>query len=191
MSTGLIVMGCVLLLVGVVIMCALVVAATRPNSFRLERSLTINAPPDQVFARVNDFKLWTWSPWEHIDPNLKRSYSGTDAGVGTVYGWEGNKKVGSGRMEITHALPPSHLRIKLDFFTPFEAHNTTEFTFQAVKAADPGTLIATEVTWAMHGPQPFFAKLMSLVFSMEKMVGPDFEKGLAALKTEAEQVQSK
>jgi uncharacterized protein YndB with AHSA1/START domain len=155
-------------------------AATLPDSFRLERSATIQAPPDKVFALVNDFRQWTaWSPWENIDPALKRSYSGAASGVGSAYAWEGNKDVGTGRMEITEAVPGAKLVIRLDFLKPFEAHNTAEFSF-----ARQGE--TTTVTWAMYGPSPYLAKLMGIVFSMERMVGGQFETGLANLKAAAE-----
>jgi uncharacterized protein YndB with AHSA1/START domain len=155
-------------------------AATRPDSFRLERSATIQAPPDKVFALVNDFRQWTaWSPWENIDPALKRTYSGAASGVGSAYAWEGNKDVGTGRMEITESVPGAKIVIRLDFLKPFEAHNTAEFSF-----ARQGE--ATTVTWAMYGPSPYLAKLMGIVFSMERMVGGQFETGLANLKAAAE-----
>ena len=154
-------------------------AATRPNHFRLERSTVIAAPPETIRPLIADFRAWRdWSPWEGKDPAMKRTLSGAEAGVGAVYGWEGNGQVGTGRMEIVDDAP-RRVAIKLDFLKPFEAHNLAEFTL-APEAA------GTRVTWAMSGPQPFVAKLMSLVFSMERMVGPDFEAGLANLKRRAE-----
>ena len=154
-------------------------AATRPNHFRLERSTVIAAPPETIRPLIADFRAWRdWSPWEGKDPAMKRTLSGAEAGVGAVYGWEGNGQVGTGRMEIVEDAP-QRVAIKLDFLKPFEAHNLAEFTL-APEAA------GTRVTWAMSGPQPFVAKLMSLVFSMERMVGPDFEAGLAALQRRAE-----
>lgn len=158
----------------------LLFAATRPDSFRIERSAVIKAPPEKIFAQVNDLKAWTaWSPWEKIDPALKRSYSGPQSGKGAAYAWEGNNDVGSGRMEITDALPAATIAIKLHFLKPFEAHNTAEFSF-----ARQGE--ATTVTWAMYGPSPFMSKLIGLVFNMDRMVGGQFETGLANLKTIAE-----
>ncbi len=154
-------------------------AATRPDHFRLERSTVIAAPPETIRPLIADFRAWRdWSPWEGKDPSMKRTLSGAEAGVGAVYGWEGNGQVGTGRMEIVEDAP-RRVAIKLDFLKPFEAHNLAEFTL-APEAA------GTRVTWAMSGPQPFVAKLMSLVFSMERMVGPDFEAGLANLKRRAE-----
>lgn len=156
-------------------------AATRPDTFRIERAATIEAPPDAIFPLISDFRKWTlWSPWEKMDPALKRSYDGAASGPGAVYEWEGNRKVGKGRMEITDAPPPSRVTIKLDFLKPFEAHNTSEFTLISRGGA-------TLVTWAMHGPNLFVGKAMSLFFDMDRMIGKDFEAGLANLKTVAEQ----
>jgi uncharacterized protein YndB with AHSA1/START domain len=158
----------------------LVYAATRPDSFRIERSATFKAPPEKLFSQVSDFRRWTaWSPWEKIDPQLKRSYSGAESGKGAAYAWEGNNDVGSGRMEILEAAPASKVVIKLDFLKPFEAHNTAEFTFT------PGPQ-GTTVTWAMFGPSPFVSKLMGVVFTMDRMVGGQFEQGLANLKSVTE-----
>ena len=154
----------------------LVYAATRPDAFRIERSATIKAPPEKIFALVNELRAWTaWSPWEKIDPELKRSYTGAQSGKGAGYAWEGNSKVGTGRMEITESAAPSKIVIRLDFLKPFEAHNTAEFSF-----ARQGE--ATTVTWAMFGPSPYVSKLMGLVFNMDRMVGGQFETGLANLK---------
>ena len=170
----------ILIAVVVVIVALLGYAATRPDSFRVERKATIQAPPEKVFALINDFHQWPqWSPWEHLDPNMKRTMGGATAGPGATYAWEGNKDVGSGRMEIKQSVPASKIDIQLDFLQPFEAHNTAEFTL-----APQGT--ATEVTWAMYGPANYVTKLMCIFFSMDKMVGPDFEKGLANMKAVAE-----
>jgi uncharacterized protein YndB with AHSA1/START domain len=158
----------------------LIYAATRPDTFRLERSTMIEAPPEKVFALVDNFHDWAkWSPWENLDPALKRTYGGPDAGRGTRYAWEGNNKVGSGGMEITESVPSAKIVVKLDFLKPFEAHNTAEFTFTP---KDNGTA----VTWAMYGPCPFISKLMQIFCSMDKMVGGQFEQGLANLKAAAE-----
>lgn len=157
----------------------LIYAATRPDSFRLERSITIKASAEKVHALIDDFHNWpSWSPWENKDPAMKRTYSGTPKGKGTVYDWDGNKNVGLGRMEITDSAP-SKIVIKLDFFKPFEAHNTAEFTLTPQGES-------TQVTWAMHGPSPFMTKLMTIFCSMDKMVGKDFEAGLANLKSAVE-----
>ncbi|MEO8451702.1 MAG: SRPBCC family protein [Gemmatimonadota bacterium] len=157
----------------------LLFAATRPDSFRLVRSATIKAPADKVFPLIADFHRWTaWSPWENRDPDLKRTYSGAESGKGAVYEWEG-KKTGTGRMEITDTLAPSKVIIKLDFFSPFEAHNTTEFTTE-------GRGDSTTVTWAMSGRNNYTMKLVSIFMNMDKVVGKDFETGLANMKAVAE-----
>ncbi len=159
----------------------LIYAATRPDTFRLQRSITINAPPEKIFSRINDFNNWrAWSPWETIDPALKRTYGGVVDGRGAVYEWEGNNQVGQGRMEILESVPSSKILIKLDFLKPFEGHNTAEFTLA-------GRGGSTDVTWAMYGPLPFMAKVMSVFCMMERMVGPQFETGLANLKKATEQ----
>ena len=168
------------LILVVLVAAALLYAATRPDSFRVERSSTIKAPPEKIFALINDLHQWeAWSPWEKIDPALKRTYSGAPAGKGAAYAWVGNKEVGSGSMEIVETTPPAKVALKLDFTAPFEAHNMVEFSL--VREGD-----ATRVTQAMFGPSPFISKLMSLVFSMDKMVGAKFEEGLANLKSIAE-----
>ena len=170
-------------LIGIAVLVAalLVYAATRPGTFRIERSIVIQAPAEKVFALINVLRAWSrWSPWEAKDPGMRRSFSGTDSGKGAAYAWEGNKNVGTGRMEIIEASPPNRIIIKLDFIKPFEAHNTVEFTLQAQGAA-------TRVTWAMFGPMPYLSKLMTTFYSMDKMCGKDFEAGLAQLKAAAEQ----
>jgi uncharacterized protein YndB with AHSA1/START domain len=170
----------ILIIVLIVVVALLAFVATRPDSFRIERGATINAPPDKIFGLLSDFHRWeVWSPWEKLDPDLKRSHSGTAAGRGAVYAWEGNKKVGSGRMEITDATPPSRLVIKLDFLKPFEAHNITEFTLEPAGAG-------TRLNWAMTGSNNFMGKVMGLMMNMDKVIGKDFETGLANLKAAVE-----
>ncbi|MDR0184632.1 SRPBCC family protein [Lysobacter arvi] len=170
------------LIVLVAVVAVLVFAATRPDTFRVERSIVVNAPPQRVFEQVNDFNRWrAWSPFETLDPAMKREIAGTPHGKGAVYTWDGNSKAGAGRMEIVESVPASAVRIRLDFTRPMEAHNMAEFL---IVPEGPG---ASRVTWAMHGPQPYIGKLMSLVFSIDRMVGPDFERGLANLKSLAEQ----
>jgi uncharacterized protein YndB with AHSA1/START domain len=160
----------------VVIAAVLIFAATKPDNFRVQRSAGIKAPPEKIFALINDLHQWTsWSPWEKIDPALKRTHSGAASGKGAVYAWEGNSKVGSGSMEILETVPASRITIKLDFIKPFEGHNIAEFKFE--RAGD-----STTVTWAMFGPSPYLSKVMGLVFSMDKMIGSQFETGLANLK---------
>src|SRR6266853_5639042 len=154
----------------------LIVAATRPNTFSVQRATVVKAPPERIFPLINDFHQWgTWSPYENKDPAMKRSYSGVASGKGAVYTWEGNKNVGSGRMEILDASAPSKIALKLDFFSPFEGHNTAEFTM--LPQGD-----ATNVTWLMHGPAPFMSKVMQVFMNMDNMIGKDFATGLANLK---------
>jgi uncharacterized protein YndB with AHSA1/START domain len=154
----------------------LILAATKPDTFSVRRAATVKASPERIFSLINDCHQWgSWSPWEHKDPAMKRTYSGADSGKGAVYAWDGNKNVGSGRMEILEASLPSKIVIKLDFFAPFEAHNTAEFTM--LPQGD-----ATNLTWVMHGPLVFMAKVMHVFIDMDKMIGKDFEAGLANLK---------
>ncbi len=170
----------VILVVVVLIVGVLVVAAMRPNDFSVQRSVSIQALPEKIFPMIDDFRQWpAWSPWEKLDPTMKRTLSGAASGVGAIYAWDGSGKVGAGRMEIKEATLPSKIGIQLDFIKPFEGHNITEFTL-----APSG--LATEVTWRMHGPAPFVSKLMGLFFNMDTMIGKDFEAGLANLKAAAE-----
>ncbi|AOP33099.1 polyketide cyclase [Leptospira tipperaryensis] len=160
----------------VVIVILLVVAATKPDDFRYQRSISIQAPPEKVFPLISDFHTWAqWSPWEKIDPSMKKTYSGPTNGVGTTYEWEGNKDIGKGRMEITEANSPSKIIIKLDFLAPFEAHNMAEFTL--AKNGD-----TTQVTWVMYGKNLFFSKVISIFLNMDAMIGKQFETGLENLK---------
>ena len=155
-------------------------AAMKPDTFRVQRAASIKAPPDKVFGLVNDFRQWgQWSPWEKLDPDLKRTFSGAPSGKGAVYEWTGNKKVGAGRMEITEPTPPNKLVIKLDFIRPFEGHNIAEFTLEPQGDA-------TQLSWVMHGPTPFVSKVMQVFVSMDALIGKDFEAGLANLKAIAE-----
>lgn len=158
----------------------LILASMRPNTFRVQRSIEISAPPEKIYPLISDYKHWaSWSHYEKVDPAMKRSFSGAPSGKGAVYEWDGNKNIGRGRMEIIDATPSSKIDIKLDFFSPFEAHNVAEFTMQPKGDA-------TNVTWAMHGPVPFMAKIMHMMFSMDRMVGSQFAEGLANMKTVAE-----
>ena len=171
----------ILFTIAILLAALLIYAATRPDTFRLQRSITINAPADKVFPFINDFHHWpSWSPWEKMDLNMKKTHSGSPQGKGAVYGWDGNNQVGTGGMEIVESMPPSRVLIKLDFLKPFEAHNFAEFTLQPQGNA-------TSVTWAMYGPQPFLMRIMGVFCSPERMVGPQFETGLANLKTISEQ----
>jgi uncharacterized protein YndB with AHSA1/START domain len=169
----------ILIILFLLVAAVLIFAATKPDSFRIERSRTIKASPEAVRALLVDFKQWAaWSPWEEKDPGMQRNYSGVASGVGAVYGWEGNKNVGKGRMEILD-VQPQKVTIKLDFLAPFEAHNTAEFTLQPEGDS-------TKLTWAMFGPATYLSKVMTTLMSMDKMVGPDFEAGLTKLKAAAE-----
>lgn len=156
------------------------IAATKPDESVVSRSIEINAPPEKVFPLVNDFRNWTqWSPWEKLDPNLQRTYSGAESGQGSHYAWQGNDDIGSGEMTVTESTPPSRVVIALRFITPFQASNVTEFAFTPRGPQ-------TQVVWTMRGPSPFMMKMMSVVFDFDAMVGKDFESGLAAMKAAAE-----
>lgn len=170
-----------LLLALVVLIAALLgYAATRPDSFRVERSAVIQAPPERLHPMVEDFRRWReWSPWEALDPAMTRSFTGPPAGQGAVYEWSGNKDVGRGRMEVLGSTTARQVVIKLDFIEPFEGHNTTTFGFEP---KDGGT----RVVWVMEGPSNFVTKLMSVFASMDSLIGRDFEKGLANMKAAAE-----
>ncbi len=168
------------LLLAAIILGILAVAATKPDTFQVERTATVDAPAEAVFPLINDFHRWdSWSPWEKLDPNMARTHSGAESGVGAVYEWEGNSDVGAGRMEITESEAPSKVTIQLDFTEPFESSNITRFTLEPEGET-------TKVTWAMHGPNQFMGKVMSVFVSMDAMVGKDFEEGLANLTAAAE-----
>jgi uncharacterized protein YndB with AHSA1/START domain len=169
------------LAVVVLVAAVLIFAATRPDTLRVERTVTIKAPAAKIFPFINDFHNWgSWSPYEKRDPNMKRTFSGAPSGKGAVYEWQGNSEVGAGRMEITDASAPSKIVIKLDFIAPFEGHNTAEFTMQP--SGD-----ATTVTWLMHGPNRYLGKVIGVFMNMDKMIGSDFETGLSNLKLATEQ----
>lgn len=162
------------------ILALLIFAATKPDTFRVERSARIEAPPEKIFPLIDNFHQWEkWSPWEKADPALKRTYSGSASGIGAIYRWDGNKDVGQGQMEIIESTPPGKLRIKIDFLAPFEGHNTVEFTLETQGS---GTL----VRHAMFGPSPYLSKLMGIFFNMDKMIGDKFEEGLINLRGLAE-----
>ncbi len=169
-----------LIIVLAIIAGVLAVASTKPDVFRVERSATINASPERIFPLISDFhNFGRWSPWEQLDPQMQRSITDPSSGVGAAYAWSGNAKAGTGRMEILEATPSSRVVMKLDFIKPFEAHNTAEYTLHTEGES-------TRVTWALHGPAPFVSKLMQVFFTMDKMVGKDFELGLAQMKAIAE-----
>lgn len=170
----------ILAVVGLLLIGFLGFVATRPSTFEVKRSLLINAPAVVVFDQVDDFKSWNaWSPWEQLDPSMKKTFNEVPSGVGASYHWVGNKDVGEGSMKITEAEAGKHLGIDLDFIAPFAAKNRTNFNFDE-------TGEGTTVTWAMSGSNSFGGKLMSVFMDMDKMVGADFEKGLQNLKTVSE-----
>jgi uncharacterized protein YndB with AHSA1/START domain len=174
------VIAIVVAVIVVLILGVLGYAATRPDKFRIQRSTTIKAPADKIFPLINDYHRWTsWSPYEKLDPDMKRTYSGADSGKGAVYEWEGNSKVGQGRMEILETTSPSRVTIKLDFIKPFEGHSTAEFTLEPQGDG-------TNVTWAMDGTNSLMGKVMHLFINMDNMIGKQFEEGLANLKTVTE-----
>ena len=167
------------ILMGIVVLIAalLAVASTRPGAFRYVRTGTIQAAPEVVFGHVNQFRRWqAWSPWDGLDPQMERTWSGPEAGVGAGYAWNSkSNKVGAGSMTITEATPGRLITIDLRFTRPFKAQNTTRFTFEAAGGS-------TTVTWSMEGKNNLFSKLFGLFVNMDKLVGADFEKGLASLK---------
>jgi uncharacterized protein YndB with AHSA1/START domain len=150
------------------------------DTYTVERSATMDAPPTRIYRQIADFHNWTnWSPWEDVDPQLRRTYSGAESGRGAVYSWSGNRKAGQGRMEIVEATEPSKVQIDLVFEKPWKARSDTLFT---IEPAGDGS----RVTWTMTGQKSFMTKVMGVFTSMDKMVGPDFEKGLARLKAATE-----
>jgi uncharacterized protein YndB with AHSA1/START domain len=155
-------------------------AATRPDTFRVQRAASIKAPPEKIFPLLNDLRNFaSWSPYEKKDPAMKRTHSGAPSGKGAVYEWDGDKNVGRGRLAIANALPPSKVTLHLDMMRPLEAHNLVEFTLEPKGDS-------TNVTWAMNGQVPYVAKIVHVFLNVDRMVGNDFEAGLAKLKAIAE-----
>ena len=174
------ILAIIVVVVLVVIAAVLIYASTMPDSFRVQRSVSIKAPPEKIFPLINDLKAWAgWSPYEKKDPAMKRSFGPITAGKGATYEWAGDKNVGQGHMEILEASPSKKVLIKLDFIRPFETHNMAEFTL------DPKG-DTTLATWAIYGPSAYITKVMGLFFNMDTMIGKDFEAGLADLKAAAE-----
>ena len=170
----------ILIGLAIVILLLVVVIALQPSTYRVERSATMNAPAPAVFAQVNDFHKWNaWSPWAKLDPAMKQTFEGAPAGTGVVYTWAGNSDVGEGRMTINESRPSDLVKIKLEFLKPFAANSDTTFTFQPEGNQ-------TKVTWTMVGDKNFIAKAFGLVMNMDKMIGADFEKGLAQMKSVVE-----
>lgn len=155
-------------------------AATLPGTFRVERSTTIKASPEKVFALINDFRNFgSWSRWEQLDPAMQRSITGSASGPGAVYTWSGDSKAGQGRMEIVEAQAPRNVKISLDFLRPFNSSNMTDYMIQP--RGD-----STDMTWVIFGPSPFVSKVMQMFVSMDDMLGKDFDTGLASVKAVAE-----
>jgi len=175
----------VLIGLAVVVVMLVAVVATRPSEFRFARSTTISAPAPAVFAQVNDFHNWpAWNPWGKIDPKMTQRYEGAASGIGAIYSWAGNREVGEGRMTLTESRPSDLIRIKLEFMKPFAATSVAEFSFKP--QGDQ-----TAVTWSMTGKNNFMAKAIHLVMNMDRMIGGQFEKGLADMKREVEAVPAK
>jgi hypothetical protein len=169
----------IVIAVVLVIAAALIYAATKPNSYLVERHIVVEAPASVIFPLINDFHMWAqWSPYEKIDPAMKKTYSGPAAGKGSVYMWEGNARAGTGSMEILESLEPSKIST-LNVSKTYKASNNFDFT---LAASGDGTL----VTWTMYGASPYMMKVMGLFFSMDKMNGPSLEEGLGKLKEMAE-----
>ena len=171
----------IIAIVVVVLLAAVVgIAMTKPDSFDVQRTTNIKAPPEKIFPLINDFHSWgSWSPWEKLDPAMKKTVSGAATGKGAVSKWDGNSEVGTGRIEITDSTPVSKITIKLDFLKPMEGHNIAEFTLEPQGDS-------TNVTWAMRGPAPFLSKIIQVFVSMDSMIGKEFGTGLANLKSIAE-----
>jgi uncharacterized protein YndB with AHSA1/START domain len=158
----------------------LILAVMQPGQFRVERSVNINAPAEKIFPYLDDLRQQRlWSPWDQKDPNMKRTYSGAERGVGAVYEWDGNNQIGAGRQEITGVTPHSKIDVKMDFLRPMQANNRVEFLLRPEAGG-------TNVTWAIFGPMPLLHRAMSLFMSFDKMIGNEFEKGLLQLKQLAE-----
>jgi len=169
-----------LLVLGVAIVAVIGLALMQPDTFKLERSTVINAKAEKIYPYLSDFKGWdSWSPWAKLDPKMEKKLSGAAAGKGAMYEWSGDDKVGKGKMEILEADANKSVKIKLTFLEPFEAVNET---LQTLTPEANGT----KITWSMSGKNNLIGKIMCLFMNMDKMVGPDFEKGLANLKTLAE-----
>lgn len=166
---------------GLIIVVFVIVVATRSADYQVERKITISAPASVIFAKINDFHEWQqWSPWEKLDPHMKKTYSGPAAGVGAAYAWDGNKNVGKGQMTILESHPNEKVIIKLEFLEPWAAINTTTLSITPAAAG------SFTLTWQMAGHHNFMGKAVSLFMNMDKMIGADFDKGLQSLKALAE-----
>jgi uncharacterized protein YndB with AHSA1/START domain len=173
-------LGVIVGLVVVAVAGLLLYATTKPDVFRIERSVVINAPPEKIFPLITDLRQWpAWSPYEKKDPAMKRSYGVVTRGRGAIYEWDGDGNVGSGKIIITESAQPSLVRLDLDMIRPFAAHNIVEFRLEPQGDA-------TKVSWMMNGAIPYPAKVVHVLFDMDQMVGKDFVDGLASLKAAAE-----
>lgn len=167
----------ILIAVAVIVVVFVIVVALQPSEYRVARTATMSAPATAVFAQVNDFHKWeAWNPWGKIDPAMKQNYEGAPAGVGAIYKWAGNNEVGEGRMTVTESRPSDLIRVQMEFFKPFAGNGTAEFTFKPEGNQ-------TAVTWSMTGQNNFMAKAIHLFMNMDKMIGGQFEKGLADMKS--------
>ena len=168
------------ILVGVIVV-FLGIVALQPSDFRISRSTKVTASSEVVFSQVDDFHNWEgWSPWAKLDPAAKNTFEGPAAGKGAIFKWSGNSEVGEGQMTITDSQPSEKIVIKLEFKRPFEDTSTTEFTFKP--EGDQ-----TVVIWNMFGKQNFMGKMVCMFMNMDKMVGGQFDQGLAKMKEIAEQ----
>ncbi len=170
----------ILLILAAIVGLILLIASRRPDTMRIERTIDIQAPAERIFPLLNNFRQWTgWSPWEQLDPNLQRTYTGADEGRGARYAWVGNKKVGEGRMEILESVAPSRVSIRLEFIKPWTATNRVDLTLSP-------TTGGTRLDWLMTGANPLVSRVFGLFMDMDAMIGKDFEKGLAGIKRLAE-----
>jgi hypothetical protein len=170
----------ILIALALIVLVLVIIIAVQPSTYRVQRSTVIAAPPATVFAQVNDFQKWNaWNPWSKVDPEMKTTYEGPSSGPGAKYSWGGNKDVGEGRMTIAESRPDELIKVNLEFLKPFAANATAEFTFKPVAGG-------TEATWAMYGDKNFMAKAIHLVMNMDKMLGDQFDKGLADMKAASE-----
>jgi hypothetical protein len=172
----------VLGLLGLIVGVVLLLAAMKPDTFRVERKAAIQASASDIFPHLADFHEWAeWSPWEHLDPKMQKTYSGPPSGVGASYAWSGSSDVGEGRMTVIESRPDEELKLKLEFIKPFESTNITTYRLVPISGN-----MGTQVTWTMEGPNSFMGKLFSVIADMDAMIGKDFETGLANLKRVSE-----
>ena len=174
-------------LLGLAILLAVFAVAVtfQPAEYRVTRSASVQAPAPIVFGLINDFHKWEdWSPWAKLDPNVKNTFSGAATGTGAVFAWEGNNDVGAGQMKITESRPSELIRMDLEFIKPFASSCLTEFAFKPEGNK-------TAITWTMSGKNNFIAKAFCMFMNMDKMIGADFEKGLASIKTLSEAAAKK